>query len=139
MSKTHGMCYTPIYRLWKEMINRCRNPNSKDYARYGGRGISVCASWLKFENFYKDMGDRPKGLTLDRKKNNKGYSKANCQWVTRSEQQQNSRQTIWITFMGRKQTIKQWSIETGIRITALKQRRLAGWSVKRMLTQPGLR
>jgi hypothetical protein len=37
------------------------------------------------------MGERPEGKELDRIDNNKGYSKENCRWVTRSENMQNTR------------------------------------------------
>ena len=77
---THGMRFTKTYKSWNGMKQRCLNSNCKEYKLYGGRGIIVCEEWLKFENFYQDMGDRPKGLSLDRKDNNLGYYKENCKW-----------------------------------------------------------
>ena len=88
-SITHGMTNTPTYSSWENMIQRTTNPRSSYYKDYGGRGVTVCKRWLKFENFYKDMGERPKNKTLDRIDNNKGYSKKNCKWSTKSEQQWN--------------------------------------------------
>lgn len=74
------------------MLNRCRNPNSKDYQRYGGRGITVCYRWLKFENFYEDMGEPiSDSHSIDRKDSNKGYCKSNCQWSTALQQARNRR------------------------------------------------
>ena len=73
------------------MLQRCNNPNSQRYKDYGGRGITVCKRWLKFENFLADMGDRPRGLTLDRKNNDKGYYKRNCHWATYEQQAANKR------------------------------------------------
>lgn len=73
------------------MWARCTNQKKKAYKNYGGRGISVCTRWLMFQWFYKDMGPRPPGMTLDRKDNDKGYNKANCRWATRSEQERNKR------------------------------------------------
>ena len=67
------------------MKARCSNKKSTHYDRYGGRGITVCARWKRFENFYKDMGERPEGLTLDRIDNNGNYEKSNCRWVTHKE------------------------------------------------------
>lgn len=73
------------------MKQRCLNPNNAHFAYYGGRGITVTKRWLKFENFFQDMGARPAGLTIERKDNMKGYSKRNCMWATRSQQQRNKR------------------------------------------------
>lgn len=73
------------------MIQRCNYRCQPNYANYGGRGIRVCDRWLKFENFLADMGERPDGLTLDRIDNERGYSKDNCRWATRAQQDSNRR------------------------------------------------
>ena len=82
---------SPTYKTWVGMKQRCTNPKYTDYEYYGGRGITVCSSWLTFENFLADMGSRPVGKTLDRIDNNKGYSVANCHWVDNIEQNRNRR------------------------------------------------
>ena len=81
----HGMHKTKIYGVWKAMIQRCSNPNATHYDRYGGRGIKVCDEWKDFAIFFKDMGEPPLGLTLDRIDNNWDYSKKNCRWITHKE------------------------------------------------------
>jgi hypothetical protein len=68
------------------MINRCANPNSPDYKRYGGKGIEVCERWRDFRNFLEDMGSRPIGTSLDRKDGNQNYEPGNCRWATPLEQ-----------------------------------------------------
>jgi hypothetical protein len=96
---THGCSpadwtkHTPEYRCWQNMIARCVNPNRRDYKHYGGRGISVCERWRKFEAFLEDMGIKPDpSLTLDRINVNGHYEPSNCRWATWSEQQCNKRQ-----------------------------------------------
>ena len=74
------------------MRQRCENPKHKSYASYGGRGITVCPEWGTFEVFFADMGSKPRGLTLERSDNEKGYSKDNCIWATRSAQAINRRE-----------------------------------------------
>lgn len=73
--------YTKTYWVWAAMIQRCTNPNNKDFKNYGGRGITVDINWKKYENFVDDMGLQPNKLTLDRIDNNQGYNKNNCRWV----------------------------------------------------------
>lgn len=87
----HGMKGTREYNSWRSMMKRCNNPNDKAYNHYGGRGISVCERWRKFENFYADMGGRPDGYSLDRINNNGNYEPSNCQWSTQKEQANNRR------------------------------------------------
>jgi hypothetical protein len=80
---------SPEYSVWRGMIQRCTNPNAHGYENYGGAGVTVCKRWLKFENFLADMGRRPKGKSLDRLKNSRGYTKSNCRWATPREQRLN--------------------------------------------------
>ena len=122
--KTHGMRNTATYSSWTSMKDRCTNPESKDFARYGGNGITVCDQWLNsFEQFYKDMGEKPNGTSIDRIDNDQGYSPENCRWATHSQQQLNkSKSCLWLVngviyeslvtaaaaYGVRKQTIVKW-------------------------------
>lgn len=133
----HGLCYSSEYATWSHMISRCQNPQNKDYARYGGRGITVCERWQTFENFYADMGCRPTPQhTLDRINNDLGYSPENCRWATRLIQGGNTSRVIRITFHGQTHTIREWSQITGISRTILRSRLWHGWSIERTLTTP---
>ena len=61
----------------------------KDYV---DRGITVCEEWKTFDGFFKDMRYKPPGMTLERKDNDKGYYKDNCEWAD-SKVQANNRRT----------------------------------------------
>lgn len=108
MNERHGWSGTPTYKSWEAMIQRTSNTDSKDYAAYGGRGITVCPQWLSFVTFLEDMGKKPPGLTLGRIKNEEGYTPGNCRWETQSEQNGNRR------FLGRRKSPKTSSKFPGV-------------------------
>lgn len=95
---THGATRahrpTPTYISWQGMNARVNDPNRANYKYYGGRGISICERWQGpngFQNFLADMGERPEGLSLDRRNNDGNYEPDNCRWATRSQQMKNRR------------------------------------------------
>lgn len=91
-AKRDGASTHPLYYCWHAMVARCHNPRNPSYKNYGGRGITVCERWRDDPfMFYLDMGERPTGLTLERKNNDEGYHPSNCVWATRTEQQNNRR------------------------------------------------
>ncbi len=87
----HGMYGTATYGSWSGMIGRCAAKTGKDYKWYGSRGITVCDDWLKFDNFFRDMGKKPAKFYLDRINNDLGYFKENCRWVDAKLNSQNRR------------------------------------------------
>ena len=133
---THGKFGTPIYSVWNGMVDRCHNPNSQAFRNYGARGITVCDSWQKFENFYIDMGDAPPGLTLDREDNELGYSKTNCRWVAVETQQNNKRSNVVLQFRGESLNVTQWAKKLNVPRQLIYDRLRQGWSTERTLTEP---
>ena len=115
---THGMKGSETYNVWVSMIQRCTNPKNSRYEDYGGRNIAVCQKWLKFENFFKDMGTKPQGLTIERRNNDLGYFKENCSWNTYLVQAKNQRirkdNSTGITGVGWNKRLKKYRV----RITA---------------------
>ncbi len=101
-SKTHGMARTsdgkktPEYSAWSAMKQRCYNPKNTNYRTYGGRGITVSQAWRdSFEQFLKDMGPKPgPEYSIERRHNNQGYSKGNCEWATVTTQNLNQRDRL---------------------------------------------
>lgn len=133
-ARTHGRARTPLYRVWAEMRYRCANPDHPDYRHYGGRGIGVCERWADFSAFLEDMGERPKGLTLERIDNDGDYEPGNCRWATRAEQASNMRSNRIIEHNGMAMTLSQWARYLGRPLQTIAGRlNEKGWSVGRAL------
>jgi hypothetical protein len=124
----HGMSNSSIYRLWHNIMRRCYDPKNLAYKNYGGRGIKVCKRWHSFELFYKDMGEKPKGKSIERKNNNGNYSPSNCKWETKLIQANNTRKNIYITKDGITLTISQWAKKLNIPAGRIYARKKLGWS-----------
>lgn len=139
-NRKHGRSQTPVYEIWKSMRSRCNTPTDKNYANYGGRGISVCARWNSFPTFAEDMGPRPHGFTIERSNNDRGYEPGNCCWASRHAQNNNRRSNHVIVFEGKNMTITQAIREAGSDLTssAVSSRLRSGWDTFRALTQPKL-
>lgn len=129
----HGLSKTREHRIWRGMIQRCTNPDNPAWKDYGERGITICKRWMKFTNFLEDMGKCPARLTIERKNNDKGYSKANCKWGTRSEQSNNTRASRKISHAGQIMTVAQWARKLGMTRSALALKLSKGLNIAKIL------
>ena len=138
--RKHGMSSSPTYSSWESMKQRCLNLNEPNYKNYGGRGISICETWLDkelgFINFLSNMGERLKGTTLERIDVNGNYCPENCKWATIKEQSFNRRNNRIIELDGVCKNIKIWSIEYGIHPSVIHLRLQRDWSIKDAITLP---
>jgi DNA-binding transcriptional regulator YiaG len=106
---------TATYICWRNMISRCENKNQKDYKYYGGRGIQVCERWrTDFTSFLRDMGEKPKGMSIDRIDNNGDYEPSNCRWETHTNQMNNKRNSVLITREGLTLNASEWARRIGV-------------------------
>ncbi len=114
------------YIAWENMIQRCTNERFKQYARYGGRGITVSPLFRGsggFQAFVKEVGPRPSAFhSLDRRDNERGYEPGNLRWATREEQNRNTSKNRFLTVGDRTMTVSEWSRQTGIPISTLRLR-----------------
>lgn len=128
-TRKHGHCLmgkmSPTMMSHYSMKQRCLNKNAHEYENYGGRGIGICKEWLGesgFSIFLSDMGERPDGTSIERVDNNKGYSKDNCIWATREQQQSNKRTSVIIEHQGIRKTLSQWADFFGIKVCTIWRR-----------------
>lgn len=125
---THGMSDSPEYKVWNNMMSRCNNPNHPRYKDWGGRGIRVCDKWRTFSGFYEDMGKRPTDKhTIERRDNDKGYSKDNCYWATTKEQSANRRSNNIVYYEESGFISRDWAKKLGISTRTFYSRLQRGW------------
>jgi hypothetical protein len=130
-----------LFRLWYEIIRRCTDPKRKAYANYGGRGIRICDEWRQSFVAFRDYVIQlahcgEEGYSLDRIDNGGNYEPGNLRWATRSEQARNKRNTRWLTYQGKTQSITAWAEELGVKQKVLEKRLRIGWTVERTLSTP---
>jgi hypothetical protein len=135
----HGMHDSKIYHVYQSMKARCKNPNSQEWSRYGGRGIKVCDEWLNsFEAFCKWSFENgyAEGLSIDRIDNNGNYCPENCRWVTSEVQGNNTSRNVYVEYKDETKTPSQLAHEYGLNAKMVCQRIHMGWDVERALTEP---
>lgn len=140
---THGMRNTTEYNTWVHMIQRCHNPNNKDYDNYGGRGIQVCDMWREsFEAFYMTIGPKPTPEhTIERINTNGNYEPGNVKWATRTEQNRNQRSNVNLTIDGVTKSVSEWSLHDDCPVSkfTIFKRLNRGWEPRRAVFQPSSR
>ncbi len=137
-NRTHGKSRTTTHDTWCGMIQRTEDKKCRSYPNYGGRGIKICRRWREsFEAFLQDMGEKPKGKSIDRFPDNDGdYEPRNCRWATPKEQMRNTRANTHLTHNGRTATLSEWAEITGICIQTICTRLRRKWPISRVLTEP---
>lgn len=143
LNTTHGQTGKAVreksheYWIWNAMVQRCTNANDAGYKNYGGRGITVCERWGKFENFFADMGARPSDQhSIDRDDNEKGYSPENCAWVDRNTQARNKRNNRFIVCGDDRKTLAEWAHICGVNHSTIIARIKSGWDICRAVKAP---
>jgi hypothetical protein len=127
-----------MYEAWSHMKQRCFCETDQSYHDYGARGITVCDEWLIFEPFMEwslNNGYSPE-LTLDRIDNNGNYEPSNCRWADRKTQQNNRRNSIYISVNGVTLPCAEWARLTGIPKNTLRGRIKMGWSAEKAISTP---
>lgn len=135
-SVTHGMTKSaPEYYVWTSMKQRCLNRNVRNWADYGGRGITVCDRWRdSFEAFFADMGPRPSPKhSIDRINNDEGYHPSNCRWSKLDDQVRNRRSNIIVTVGGVDMVLVDAARMAGVKYTTARMRYKKGWPIEKVL------
>lgn len=123
----HGESRCPTRKTWLDMKQRCLNPKHKWYPTYGGRGIKICDEWLNYDNFKRDMGERPSDKhSIERVNVNGDYCPSNCIWELNAQQQRNKRTNVFITVRGKRMIQKDLADLLRVSTTTVRKYRLNG-------------
>lgn len=136
LKRTHGKSSTRLHNIWQNMRARCRNPDNPNYARYGARGIDICAEWDDFAVFCawaEGAGYRPE-LSIERVDLDRGYCPENCIWANATTQARNR------SIVRRAPDGRSWAEiaeENGISASVMNNRiNAGGWPVEVAATWP---
>lgn len=137
----HGGWNTPVYNIWRAMVDRCTKPHCQLYSRYGARGIEVCEAWARdFSAFRDDMGPRPRGHSLERVDNNGNYEPKNVIWATAKVQNNNKRTSHVIEYRGQPMTVAQACQLAGMVCDGTAGSRIrSGWPIDLAIETPPTR
>jgi hypothetical protein len=133
----HGMYKSSEYQAWRDLVQRCTNPDCCNYRHYGARGISVCDRWLGkngFPAFMEDMGRKPSPLhSIDRINNDGNYEPGNCRWATKKMQRMNQRDSVLVSLDGEVMNQHDLAIRLGIHESQIIRRKKQGRSIEEII------
>lgn len=140
----HGLTHSGktgrLYKCWEGMRARCGRVTDPSYARYGGRGISVCEEWACVETFAGwAMGNGyDDSKTLDRINNDGNYEPSNCRWATPKEQGRNRSDNKHVVAFGETKLLCEWAEDKRCKVkpVTLKYRLRNGWPPEKAISQP---
>lgn len=137
----HGLSNHPLYHVWSSMKRRCYNKSERAYKWYGALGITICDEWLNdftvFYNWAMTNGYEP-GLSIERIKNELGYSPENCKWIKVAEQNANRTYNHKILYDGKTNTLAEWSRILGFDYMLILQRIRFGKSFEEAISYRSL-
>lgn len=140
-NRTHGMCKSRLYRVYSAMKRRCTVATDPAFARYGGRGITLCASWSRsFSSFYSwaVRSGYKNGLSIERKDNDKGYCPSNCTWIPKPEQAKNRTMNVYVNVDGTRMCLSDAARKFGVTSPIVAQARVRnlGWDPLKAVSTP---
>lgn len=136
-----GYAEERLHRTWSDIIDRCENPNNKEYHRYGGRGIKICKEWRKsyllFKNWALDNGYQD-NLTIEKINNNDGYYPENCTWIPLELQAKNRENSQHVIAFGEDKLAYDWSKDSRcvVNSSTIVCRIKEGWLPEEAITTP---
>lgn len=138
---THGQSKNKLYSTWSDQKDRCYNLNSIVWKSYGGRGITVYDGWINDFGSWLDYVEnlphyKDKDRSIDRIDNDKGYEPGNLKWATKSDQSNNRRSNVRLTYNSETHTISEWASKIGMSAKSITSRLRYGWSVEKTLSTP---
>lgn len=126
-----------LVKIRYHMLQRCLNPKHPSYADYGGRGITVCDERRESAAaFVRYISPRPKGMTLERIDNDRGYEPGNIRWATRAEQVRNRRNNIIVQLGEERLVLKDACARLGMSYDAIWRRLKRGASLQTVFNTP---
>lgn len=139
-TRTHGDSGTRLHVIWCGIRRRCNDVGCKLFKDYGGRGISFCEAWKKYESFRDwalDNGYRD-DLTIDRRDNSGNYEPCNCRWISQKENNRNCRSNHLLTALGETKCVAEWAEDSrcSVSVKALYARISRRWDVTHAITAP---